>query len=290
MVNLILLAVVILWGVSFVGTKMALAYLSPTEIIAIRVVLGVLSLRVILLFKKTRLSPGRGDMSILLLSSVVLGFHFWIQAVGLNYTTATNTGWLIATVPVFIAIASTLFFRERITTRRAIGIALAAAGVVLLVSRGRLYRLDWLQSFGDWLILVSCITWTVYTIVTRNISRRINPLALTYYLLIPPMLFLVAYCLGTSSVDTFVSLPLSIILVLIFLGVFCLGVAHWLWVEGLARKGATDAGMFIYLEPLVTTVVAVPILHEQVGLFTAIGAIMIVVGVYIVERRSSHRN
>ncbi|MBN2226033.1 MAG: DMT family transporter [candidate division Zixibacteria bacterium] len=285
MTNAILLTVAVLWGASFVGTKMALAYLTPTEIIAIRLLLGVLSLRIILAFKKSRWSPGRGDIAILLFSSAVLGFHFWIQAVGLNYTTATNTGWLIATVPVFIAAASAVFLREKITPRRTVGIILAAVGVILLVSKGRLHRLDWLQSFGDWLILASCVTWTVYTIVTRNISRRVNTLVLTYYLMLLPMVFLVAYCLGTSSVDTFITLPLPIILVLLFLGVLCLGVAHWLWVEGLARKGATDAGVFIYLEPLVTTAVAVPVLQEQVGLFTVVGAAMIIGGVYIVERR-----
>jgi len=288
MVNVMLLTVVILWGVSFVGTKMALAYLTPTEIIAVRVVLGLLSLRFILALKRTRPRFERADLWVLLFSSIILGLHFWIQAVGLDYTTATNTGWLIATIPVFIAGASVLFLREKITSRRAAGIAMAAFGVILLVSKGRLDRLDWLQSYGDWLILVSCVTWTVYTIATRNISRRCNPLVLTYLLLIPPTLFLILSVLLTSSPAAFIRLPISIILVLVFLGVFCLGMAHWLWVEGLARKGATDAGVFIYLEPLVTTAVAVPVLNEQLTFFTIVGGVLIIGGVYIVERRSAN--
>ncbi|UCD17049.1 MAG: DMT family transporter, partial [Candidatus Zixiibacteriota bacterium] len=133
MANLILLTVVVLWGVSFVGTKMALAYLTPVEVVTIRILLALPVLRIVLALKKGKIVFTGSDYKILLTASLILGVHFLIQAVGLNYTTATNTSWLIATIPVFIAGTSYIFLRERLTFRKIGGIAIAAAGVVLLV-------------------------------------------------------------------------------------------------------------------------------------------------------------
>jgi len=289
MVNIYLLLAVTFWGLSFIGTKMALDYLSPFEIIAIRLVLGIPVLYLILKIKKTKYKFDRHDIMIILIAAILLGVHFLIQAFGLIYTTATNTAWLIATIPVFIAVLSYFFLKERLTARKISGIAIATVGVILLVSQGKLDSLDWIESVGDWIILASCLTWSIYTIITRNITRRIDPLAVSLGILIPPAVILAAYTIFSSPMDKFADLPLSIVLVLIFLGVFCLGMAHWLWLEGLSKKGAVDVGVFLYFEPIVTTVAAIPLLGEKLTVFVIAGAILIISGVYLVEKRQSPR-
>lgn len=287
MVNLILLVAVALWGLSFIATKIALDYLSPVEIIAVRLVLGIPVLYLILRFKRIKIRFNRSDLAVIIAASVLLGLHFVIQAVGLIYTTATNTAWLIATIPVFIAILSYFILREKLTPRKIIGIVIATCGVILLVSKGKLGSLGWLDSIGDWIILLSCVTWSIYTIMTRNITRRYNPLSVTLGLLPIPAVALALYTVAATSLTKFANLPLEIILVLVFLGVFCLGLAHWLWLEGLSKKGATDVGVFLYFEPVVTTLAAMPILGEKLSLFLIIGAVLIVSGVYLVEKRPS---
>jgi len=287
MVNIFLLLAVTFWGLSFVGTKMALEYLAPFEIIAIRLLLGIPVLYGILKTKRINLKFRKSELIIVLTASILLGVHFLIQAFGLIYTTATNTAWLIATIPVFIAILSYAFLKERLTVKKISGIVLATIGVIVLVSGGKLNSLDWIRSIGDWIILASCITWSFYTIVTRNITRRVNPLAVSLGILIPPAIILAVYTLAVSPLSKFAELPFSIIMVLIFLGVFCLGLAHWLWLEGLSRKGAIDVGVFLYFEPIVTTVAAIPILGEKLTVFIILGAVLIVAGVYLVEKKMS---
>ena len=285
MVNLYLILAIIFWGLSFVGTKMTLEYLTPFEIIAIRLLLGIPVLYTVMKIKGIKLRFDRNDFIIILIASVLLGVHFLIQAFGLIYTTATNTAWLIATIPIFVAVLSYLFLKERLTARKISGIAIATAGVIVLVSAGKFNSLGWIKSVGDWIILLSCLTWSVYTIVTRNITRRVNPLAVSLGILIPPALVLTLYTVAVSPLSKFVHIPFKIVLVLIFLGVFCLGLAHWLWLEGLSKKGAIDVGVFLYFEPIVTTFAAIPILGEKLTIFMIIGAILIVSGVYLVEKR-----
>jgi drug/metabolite transporter (DMT)-like permease len=240
--------------------------------------------------KKLNLGFRKSDYIVLVLASVILGAHFVIQAFGLIYTTATNTAWLIATIPVFIAALSYFFLKERLSARKILGILVAAFGVIILVSRGKLNSLAWLNSVGDWIILISCITWSVYTIITRNITRRYHPLSISLAILLLPAVLLAILTLFSTPLSKFAGLPLEIIIVLLFLGVFCLGLAHWLWLEGLSRKGATDVGVFLYFEPIVTTLAAMPLLGEKLTVFVIIGAILIVVGVYLVERKSAPRS
>ncbi len=287
MINLPVLIAVILWGLSFIATKLALNYLSPIEIIGVRMFLAVPVLFILVKLKGLPIRFRKSDYIALIPASIILAMHFLIQALGLIYTTATNTAWLIATIPVFIAVLSYLFLREKLTIRKIFGIVVATFGVLLLISNGSINTLGWLKSIGDWLILSSCITWSVYTIITRNITRRCNPLAISFSLLLFPALILTIYVLFTAPIERFASLPPEIIAMLVFLGVFCLGLAHWLWLEGLSRKGAVDVGIYLYFEPVVTTIAAIPILGEKLTFFMIVGAMLIVAGVYLVERKTS---
>ena len=93
------------------------------------------------------------------------------------------------------------------------------------------------------------------------------------------------YMMPTSDWGRFVSLPAEPLFAILFLGVFGLGIAHWFWQEGVGRIGAARAGLFLYIEPLATTALAVPYLHESFGLFTAVGGTLVLAGVYIAERQ-----
>jgi len=290
LINLYLLIAVTFWGLSFVATKIVLDYLNPFEIIGIRLILGVPVLYFISRLKKVQLKINRSDLCIVIIASIVLGGHFLIQAFGLMYTTATNTAWLIATIPVFTAIAAYFFLKERLRIFQVLGIAVATIGVILLFSRGNFGSLDWMQSIGDWIILSSCLTWTIYTVLTRNIMQQYNPLSLAIVLLVLPTIILLIYLIFYSSINRFLSLPTDIWMLLIFMSIFTLGLAHWLWLEGLSRKEAARTGVFLYFEPIVTTIAAASILGEKITCYLILGALLILGGVYIVQSRGNDKN
>jgi RarD protein len=259
--------------------------LNPFEIVAIRLLLATPVLFLIMKLKRVKMRFEKHDAVIIITASLILGLHFLIQAFGLIYTTATNTAWLIATIPVFTAVAAVVFLKESIGRRQWVGILIATAGVLLLISKGGFGSLAWLNSVGDWLILVSCLSWTVYTVITRNITRRYNPLPLTTAFMTIPAVLLLFYLIAVTSFDKLSGLPVSIWLWLIFLGVFNLALAHWLWLEGLAKKGAAGTGVFLYFEPVVTTVAAAAILGEKFTLIMLLATILIIVGVSRVQRK-----
>lgn len=287
MINVFLLFAVIFWGLSFIGTKMALDYLTPSEIIAIRFFLGLLALTIVKYFRGIKFEFKNEDIKLLIGVSLLFGFHVLVQAFGLIYTSATNTAWLIATTPVFIAVASRLFLKEDLNLRKIAGIITAFIGVILLISKGNFGNLGWMQSIGDWIILFTSITWTIYTILTRKLTSRYNPLAVIIAVVFIPVAILVPYTLITSPISKFMNLPMHIVFVLLGLGIICAGLAQWVWLEGINRIGTIRAGVYIYLEPVITTFAAIPLLGEKLNFAGVIGAVLILGGVYLVERRNN---
>lgn len=287
--RIMLLLTVIFWGWTFVATKVALAYMSPIELLGLRFLTGMPVLLIIILIKRIRYDFSSRDHKTVLIGSAVITVHFIIQITGINYTSATNTGWIISVTPLVMAVLAFLILKEKIGRGAMIGIGVATLGIVLLVSRGDFTSLAWLGSVGDWLVLASAHTWAIYTVVTRNLSRTKNPLMTTFAVLTPSALIVWVYVAFTSDFATFGNLPADAVWAVLFLGVLGLAIAHWFWQEGVARLGAARAGFFLYIEPLATTALAVPLLGESFGMLTAVGGGLVLLGVYLSQYRKQAR-
>jgi drug/metabolite transporter (DMT)-like permease len=173
---------IIFWGFSFIATKVALREVHPFTLLTLRFGMGGLLLLLFQLQKDKRFIKkfsSKDWLSILFLAIVGVSGHTLLQAYGLLYTTAINTGWLIAIMPICIVIAARFYLGEPITLRKVGGIILGLLGVSLIISKGvfslSLFRLG--STFGDFLILVSALTWTAFTVGGRGFLSRFSPLA-----------------------------------------------------------------------------------------------------------------
>ena len=280
-----LLLCVIFWGWTFVATKICLNYVTPIELMGLRFLTGLPVMYTIARIKRLRFDFSPREKRSIALGSFILTAHFLIQITGLKYTSATNTGWIISVTPLIMAVLAFVFLKERIGRNAVFGILTATVGILFLVSRGDFGNLDWLSSVGDWLILVSAHTWALYTVAIRDVSRSQNPLAVTFSVMLPSAALVLGYMAFTSDWSMFLQLPADGFWAVLYLGIPGLAVAHWFWQEGVAKLGAAKAGMFLYLEPLSTTALAVPLLGEHFGLFTAAGGLLVLAGVFWAERQ-----
>jgi drug/metabolite transporter (DMT)-like permease len=265
--------------------KVLLAHVTAFELVGLRFAIGLPVLWVVLRAKSIPFGFERRDLRPLGFGAAILLVHFLVQPIALSLaaTTATNTGWIISFSPLGIALLSRAFLGERLRGRQVVGIATATLGVLLLVSKGDFRSLSWLRSTGDWMILGTAFTWALYTIVTRDLSRRRSPLAVTFVVFLPVCLVGLAAVVAGWDASRFLRFPPSAWLALVFLGV--LGtLAQWFWQLGVARLGAARAGIFVYLEPLATTALAVPLLGESFGVATAAGGALLLLGVWHAER------
>jgi len=280
---------IIFWGLSFIATKVALREVNPFTLLTLRFGMGGLLLLLFQLQKDKRFLKNfysKDWISIFLLALVGVSTHTLLQAYGLLYTTAINTGWLIAIMPICIAIAARLYLGEPITLRKIGGIILGFLGVSLIISKGMfslsLFRLG--STFGDFLILISALTWTAFTVGGRGFLSRFSPLAAITPIIILGSFITFPFTLLKWEWNHLFQLSLAAWVSLIFLGIFCSGLAYLFWYAALEKKDSSIVGVYLYLEPFVTLVGAYFFLNEEIRWMTLAGGGLILLGVYLATR------
>jgi len=280
---LILLAV-IFWGTSFVATKTLLFELKPITIIILRLIIASILLTIIAISTKRNFSLNIKSHGWIFILSLVAVFHLWIQVTGLQFTTATNTGWIIGTAPIFMAILGLIFFKEKITLLGALGIILAIFGLLMLIGKGDITNIGLIENKGDLLVLGSAFTWGVYSTVNKKISLSYSPLMTILYLFLMMAIIIIPFNLNQETIASIINLSLLGWLMVLFLGLFCSGVSYVIWAQALRDMESAKVGAFLYLEPLVTVFAAWFFLNEEITFLMIISGLLITIGVIIVNK------
>lgn len=274
------LVAVMVWGASFVATRVALGALNPFGLVAIRLLAGTLLLGMAVWVRGGRPLPVRRDVPAVIFLGLVLCAHLLIQAHGLQRTSAINTGWLVGFMPVTIALGAYLLGQQRLARLGWLGVAIGTGGVLIVTMKAppNFAR----ARFGDLLQMVSCLTWTVYTLagagpVARNGALRVTTLSMGVAALVATI---ATIWTGLPSG----ALTGESLLAMAFLGPVCSGVAYYLWYAALDAHGPTRVGSLLYLEPFVSLATGSILLHEPVTGNALLGGLCVLVGVWMVAK------
>ena len=281
---LLILLAIIFWGTSFVATKTVLNEIKPVTIIILRLILASILLTTIALFTKRKFSINLKNHSWIFILALVAVFHLWIQVTGLQYTTAANTGWIIGTAPVFMAILGFVFYKEKITLLQFLGILVAVAGLLLLIGKGDITNIGLIENQGDLLVLASAFTWGVYSMVNKKISLSYSPLMTILYLFLVIAVIIIPFNLNSETINSVINLSSIGWMWILFLGIFCSGVAYVIWAQALRDMESAKVGAFLYFEPLVTVIAAWFFLNEEITLLMIFSGLLITAGVFIVNK------
>lgn len=279
------LLAVIFWGNSFIATKLALRELNPQTIILLRLLLGIALLAAFAIYTKKDFTLNLKNHGAIFILSLIAVFHLWIQVTGLKYTSAANTGWIVGVTPVFMAILSTIFFKEKLSKTKIIGIIIAFAGLILLVSRSNISNIGFIEQKGDLLVLASAFTWSVYSLVNKKISIEYPPMMTILFLFIMMAVVISPFTVTSKSINAVIHLSLIGWVSILFLGIFCSGIAYVLWAKSLKELEATKVGSFLYLEPFFTVFSAWLILSETITFTIILSGLIITAGVILVNRK-----
>jgi drug/metabolite transporter (DMT)-like permease len=292
-VTLKVLFAVFVWGGSFIATKIALRDIAPLSVVWIRFLIGVTVLAAAVKARGQFALPSPKDLAYFaLLGGIGITFHQWLQSTGLQTAQASTTAWIVASTPIFMALLGWLFLRERLTALRVFGILLAAGGVLLVVSRGDLAALS-LGCFGapgDALILISSPNWAIFSTLSRGGLQRHPAARMMLYVMGFGWLLTSLFFFSGPGLGDLARLTLDGWLAVAFLGLACSGLAYIFWYDALQALPAAQVGAFLYLEPLVTVFAAALMLAEPLTLATLLGGVVILLGVWLVNRRQREVN
>lgn len=279
---------VVVWGASFIATKIAVGQISPISVVWIRFAIGIPILFAAVLMRKQFAFPkGTEWLYFTLLGFLGIAFHQWLQSNGLQTSEATTTAWIVATTPAFLSILGWLVLKEKLTLIQTSGIVLAMVGVIVVVSKGDFTSLS-IGKFGapgDVLILISSVNWAVFSILSRRGLKDHPSTRMTFWVMTIGWLITSAAFIGQGRYTELPQLDARGWWSLIYLGIFTTGLAYIAWFDVLSQLPAAQSGAFLFLEPPSSMIVAAVVLNEQVTIASIIGGAVILLGVWLVNRQ-----
>jgi drug/metabolite transporter (DMT)-like permease len=279
---------VVVWGASFIATKITVGQISPTTVVWLRFAIGIPILLLAVIMRKQFAFPkGNEWWYFALLGFLGITFHQWLQSNGLRTAQATTTAWIVSTSPAFIAILGWLVLKEKLNLVQSLGIVLAMVGVMVVVSKGDLSSLaiGKFGTYGDFLILISAINWAVFSILSRRGLQNHPSTMMTFWVMTIGWLITSVAFFGNRNYIEFTQLDLRGWSAMIYLGVFTTGLAYIAWFDALSQLPAAQTGAFLFIEPLTSMVVASIILNEQITPVSVLGGVVILVGIWMVNRQ-----
>jgi drug/metabolite transporter (DMT)-like permease len=278
---------VVVWGGSFIATKIAVGQISPNTVVWLRFSMGIPLIFVAVILRKQFAFPkGREWLYFALLGFLGISFHQWLQSNGLKTAQATTTAWIITTAPAFIAILGWLVLKEKLLLHQSLGIGLATLGVLAVVTKG-----DWealavgnFGTIGDLLILISSVNWAVFSILSRYGLKSHPSTRMTFWVMTLGWLFTSVAFVAEGNYAEIMQLDFRGWAVMIYLGIFTTGLAYIAWFSALSQLPAAQTGAFLFIEPLTSMVVAANILDEKITLVSVLGGVVILFGIWMVNR------
>ena len=296
--------VVAIWGSTFVFTKMLLlAGLSPAQIFTLRFIIAYVLLLAYSLFLDKRSGRSERTHHFSLFTSslkdellmVALGItggsvYFLAENAAMLYTTATNTSLIVCSCPLFAMLLVAIVYRhsEHISKLQALGSVLACLGMAIVVLNGHFVL--HLSPLGDMLAFGACLCWAVYTLLVRRVVEKYSTLFITRKVFFYGLLTIIPYYILNPSEITLFTIhyslfTLPVILNLLFLGVVASMLCYLLWNWVISKLGAVTATNWVYFNPITTILFAWWLLHEQITLWFLLGTVLILVGMYLADKK-----
>ena len=282
--HLIALIIIVIWGTTFVSTKLLLFNgLLPKDIFFYRFLLAYVG---IWFFGKTPLFSGSLKDELLLLLMGIFGgsLYFITENTALGITLTSNVALLVCTAPMFTAIFSRLFLKDEKQNRYLWqGLLLAFSGVAFVVFNG--HFILQINPAGDLLSLSAALSWTFYIILLKRLGARYSTLFITRKVFFYGLLTMLPL-LTVQPLNTEMSVLLRPVVWgnLLYLGIAASLLCFFFWNMVVKKLGAVRTTNLGYIVPLVALLSSAILLDEPVTWAALVGAALILSGVVLAER------
>lgn len=282
--HLLAIITILIWGTTFISTKILLNDFKPIEILFFRFLIGLVILYIVCP-KKLKSKNKKEELIFALAGLCGVCLYYLLENIALTYTTATNVGIIISIAPFFTGIASHLILKSETLNRNFyIGFLTALIGIVFISFNGNLnFNLN---PIGDILALLAAIVWALYSILTRIISSfNYSTLLTTRRIFTYGILFMlpIVWIYGIDiQIEQFANM--SILGNILFLGIGASALCFVSWNSAVRILGAVKTSTYIYLVPVITITTSVIFLNESITWMIVLGTILTLSGLFLSEK------
>ena len=283
------LVTIMIWGTTFISTKILLADFTPIEILFFRFLLGLLVL-IAVYPKRLRIKDKKQEFTFAAAGLCGICLYYLLENIALTHTMASNVGVIISVAPFFTAVLSHVFLKteEKLKAQFFIGFIIAMAGICLISFSSSELKMN---PIGDILAIVAAFIWAVYSLLTRKISsygyntiqttRRIFAYGILFML---PFLFVFDFNLNVQKIAK----P-EYVLNFIYLSLGASALCFVTWNYAVGVLGAVKTNVYIYIVPVITVVTSVIVLKEKIIWTAAVGIGLTLIGLFLSESKPKFR-
>lgn len=281
--HLAALLTIVIWGTTFISTKILLVDFQPVEILFFRFIMGFIALFIACPHRMKGVSRSE-ELTFAAAGLCGVCLYYLLENIALTYTMASNVGVIISVAPFFTAIMAHFFIKseEKLKANFFIGFAVAIVGIVLISFNGSKFELS---PMGDILAAAAAFVWACYSILTRKISGYGYPVIQatrrTFFygiIFMIPALFFFDFKIGLTRFA-----DMTYLFNIVYLGIGASAICFVTWNFAVKILGAVKTSIYIYIVPVITIVTSALILKEPVTWISALGTLMAVAGLFISE-------
>jgi drug/metabolite transporter (DMT)-like permease len=278
---------IVFWAFAFPLIKISLNELNPINLTILRMFIVCLCFLILLFFKPIRLTKlDIKDIPNLFFLGFfgVIGYHFALNY-GEQYVSAGAASLIIATIPIFIVALALIFLSEKITLNIIFGIILSLFGVLIITIYGNnnvIIEIRYLYSAIA--ILFAAFLGAIYTVAGKKFLNKYSPLSLTIYAILIGSLGMLPF-INNSLFKEIANLSISVWIAVIFLAIFPTVVGYVMWYVALELKPASELGIYLYLMPIISTILSFFLLNERITLLFFLGGFLIIIGLILVNKK-----
>lgn len=272
-----------IWGGMYVVSKLVLNVVPPMTLVVIRFAVALPVLLAWYILSRGHWLNRREGLSLALVSLVGFCISLGAQFGGTKLSTASNGALITSATPAFVVPFAFLLLRERPSAWKLAGLALATAGVFIVI--GPVRPADVTGSaplLGNGLLVLAALSWALYSVLVRRATNQgVSALAVTLYV----TAWGIAWDLPLAAVEL-AGTPLGaittgVIAGIVYLGVVSTALAFYLWNRGFELLDANTAALCFFAQPVVGVLLGALLLHEPLGLGFFAGGCLIMVGALV---------
>jgi drug/metabolite transporter (DMT)-like permease len=268
-----------LWGTGFLFGKWALTELSVRQYVLYRFLFASIGFAPITwrAMRNVETRIARQDYSLIFVAALLgVPVQFLIQFAGLARTTVSHASLMVGALPVLLAAGSALFAHEKVTKGRWIALFASMIGAGL-IAFGASSGEGQASLSGDLLVVLSLFTAIAWILITQALmkSGRYSPVAASAYVITAGTLMLIVWVLATEGFPP-IHLSARTWACVVASGILATTVTTYLWNWGLSRVPASQAGVFLNLEPVVGAILGVLVLHDVLGSYSILGGLLVI--------------
>lgn len=287
------IALPLLTSLSFAGSFVAGKYttldLQPLTTTLFRYIVALLFLSALLVHYKL---PSLREMKrnlpefILLGLSGVVGYHFFFFT-SLRFTAVANTAVINALSPVVTGIMAAIFIKERLTPINYAGVIISVAGVLILVTDGKIENLTGMNfNIGDVFMCCAVVSWAVYALLVKNLLKKYGGFAVTYY---AALFGVVQLCILSAFENPWKQLSavsVESVFAVLYMGIIASGAGYLLYNLSIREIGPTKTSSSVYsIVPVIVAVMALMFFDEPVTPVLALSTLLIIIGLRFVFKK-----